>query len=190
MKARRKQYLPETRAPVCSPPEHYENQNKIQSKNLPSSTAQTEPKRCVKEMRMLPTTYRKVNEKSTKKSTDEKNAGNRLVKFSSLIDLLEENAVCRQCGSDIKISDETVGIATSVVMTCKKCGKKNSECVRTNLDRTVNNKKYKKVESFAANTLFVLGLQQIGGGPSECQVILTYLELPHSASFSKKSFCK
>ena len=67
---------------------------------------------------------------------------------------------------------------------------KNSECVRTNLNKTSNNKKFNTIESFAANTLFVLGLQQIGGGPAECQVLLTYLELPHSASFSRKAFCK
>ena len=49
---------------------------------------------------------------------------------------------------------------------------------------------FKVVESYATNILFVLGLQQVGGGPADCQVILTYLGLPHSQSFSRKSFGK
>ena len=36
----------------------------------------------------------------------------------------------------------------------------------------------------------MLGLQQIGGGAADCQVITSYLELPHSSSFSRKSFSR
>ena len=152
-------YLHEIRAPVPTPQQIDKNYSD-KNDDLLFSTPSTTPKRCVKEMKMLDRTYRKVEIPSCEKS-EKKNPGNRLVKLSSLIDLIEKNTVCRECGSDIKISDETVGIATSVVMTCKKCGEKKSECVRTKLDKTSNNKKYKTVESFATNTLFVLGCNKL-----------------------------
>jgi uncharacterized protein (DUF983 family) len=39
------------------------------------------------------------------------------VNFRSLIEMIETNDVCQRCGSDLYVNEETVGIATSVVMT-------------------------------------------------------------------------
>ena len=124
-------------------------------------------------------------------NTDSQNLGNRLIDFHSLIDVVESNTLCRFCGSRVKVSEETVGIATSIKLNCTKCSlNKSTKCKRTKLDRNAANKKWKVVESFAANVQLVLGLQQIGGGPADCQVITSYLELSHSSSFSRKSFSR
>ena len=48
------------------------------------------------------------------------------------------------------------------------------------MDKTKNEKKYNTVESFFTNIMLLLGLQQIGGGLADCQVLIT--------SFATKSF--
>jgi len=51
-------------------------------------------------------------------------------------------------------------------------------------------RKYETTESFALNCNFVIGLQQIGGGPADSQVLITYLGLPRGASFRSKTFSR
>ena len=47
--------------------------------------------------------------------------GNRLVDWSSLKSTIEGNAVCRTCHSPLTLTEETVGIATSVHLCCTTC---------------------------------------------------------------------
>ena len=119
-------------------------------------------------------------------------SGNRLVHLNSLVSIIEENTVCKTCGSDVQLLEDTVGISTSLQIqcTCESCSS------RKNVQETVNHRtyfpsnkfNYKSVESYATNVYFILGLQQIGAGASDSGIVITYLNLPNAASFKSKSF--
>ena len=47
--------------------------------------------------------------------------GNRLIHLQSLVKLVEENAVCRNCHSPLQFTENTIGIATSMILSCEKC---------------------------------------------------------------------
>ena len=152
-------------------------------------------KRCSMEVKVLSPTYRAESNAQTVVSPEQmvdrnhQSSGNRLIDLQSFVDLIESNTLCRFCRSRVKVNEETVGIATSLRLSCSKCiMNEKTECKRTKLNRMKNNKKWDTVESFATNVFYVLGIQKIGGGAAECQVITTYLELPHPSSFGKKSF--
>ena len=122
-------------------------------------------------------------------TSEMKNTGNRLVDLNSLVSMIENNTVCKFCGSEVQMVEETVGISTSLKLqcTCEKCNNK----VETTNHRThfpSNKRNYKSVESYANNVSFVLGLHQIGAGASDCGIMITFLNLPNSASFKSKSF--
>ena len=122
-------------------------------------------------------------------STKQQSSGNRLVDLDSLVDMIEGNTVCRSCGSDVKMREQTVGISTSIVLECTKCNvKSKTENKRTHF--TGNKINYNTMESYATNVFLVLGLQQIGAGASDCGLLLTFLNLPSAASFKAKSFSR
>ena len=141
----------------------------------PSSQASNERRR-----------WTKAGSVSTKKS------GNRLIDLDSLVSMIEMNTVCKSCGSELNVTEETVGISTSIKLKCtnsNECGVK----IKTLNERTHfsgNKTNYKSIESFATNVYLVLGLQQIGAGASDCGVLLSFLNLPSAASFQSKSFIR
>ena len=142
----------------------------------------TQPLLC-KEINALELHKRRKRKKVCKKS------GNRLVDLDSLVEMITETTVCRSCGCDMKVSEETIGIATSIVLEC--C---NNTC---NINKkTVNHRtyfsdnkiNYRSMESYAANVFLVLGLQQIGAGASDSGILISYLNLPSASLFQAKSF--
>ena len=66
--------------------------------------------------------------------------------------------------------------------------KKETNNLKTRLKSNKGN--FNGVESYATNILFVLRLQQVGGGPADFQILLSYLGLLHYQSFSNKYFGK
>ena len=48
-----------------------------------------------------------------------KESGNRILHWNSLASLVTENLVCRICGSEVKFTEKTVGVATEVSLCCK-----------------------------------------------------------------------
>jgi len=49
----------------------------------------------------------------------------KLVQFDQLQKIIDENCVCRHCGSPVKLTEKTYGIATNVSLTCVPCDKRN-----------------------------------------------------------------
>ena len=174
------------------------NQIEIMSKKRNDSNSPTTEKgfvRISREMDQLNSVCqartKKTNVVSPGHDNESEARGNRIVDISSLITMVKKNTLCKYCGSKVKINEETVGVATTVKLSCTKCTmKRETECVRTKLNSTKNGKKYNTVELYFINTMLVLGIQQIGGGPAECEVLLTYLGLPHGVSFGRKSFSR
>ena len=88
------------------------------------------------------------------------------------------------------VTEETVCISKSIKIKCSNsdvCGVK----IKTDNQRTPlagNERKYKSIKSFATNVYLVLGVQQIGAGVSDCEVLLLFLNLPSAALFQSKSF--
>ena len=92
--------------------------------NDSSSMADKTPSRLIRELKQLNKDPRDQKIKNIVSPIDDvettpKN-GNRLIDISSLIDLIEKNTLCRSCGSTLKVTEETVGIATSVELFCLK----------------------------------------------------------------------
>ena len=122
-------------------------------------------------------------------SSKQQSSGNRLVDLDSLVDIIKGNTVCQSCGSDVKLSEESVGISTSIVLECTKCNvKSRTENKRTHF--TGNKINYNTIELYATNVFLVLGLQQISAGASDCGLFLTFLNLPSAVSFKAKSFSR
>jgi len=127
-------------------------------------------------------------ERKRSPAKEEKNSfGNRLVHVESLRNNIESCAACKLCGGDLKLEESTIGIATTLELQCKKCNiNKKTAIFHSQCD--VNSKKYKAVDSFAINCLFVIALHKIGGGATESSVLLTYLGLPCAQTFQKSHF--
>jgi len=126
------------------------------------------------------------------KKNPNKTSGNRIIDFDSLSHIITNSCCCNHCGSAMKVREKTVGIATCVEVSCTDMNCKNkgnrTHCKRTQL---MDNCKYgDTAESFAINCTFVLGVQQFGGGASESDIIITYLNLPHAHGFHRHSFQK
>ena len=118
-----------------------------------------------------------------------KDSGNRIVHWDSLKSLVSSNAVCKLCGSEIAMSEKTIGVATQVSLCCRNiyCGViKKNYVRRTNYVQ--NNFRIDSSESYALNCQFVLALMQTGCGASEASVNLTFLDLPHASTFQKSTF--
>ena len=69
--------------------------------------------------------------------------GNRIIHWSSLCDLVTKNTNCKLCGGDVVLTETTIGIATQVKLSCKKCDLRNVNFVRES-----NYKKLKKKKEF------------------------------------------
>ena len=118
-------------------------------------------------------------------------SGNRIVHWDSLKSILTSNLVCKQCGHDICVTENTIGIATEVQLGCKnrhcnmhaKYEAKKTDCERNKFRKGTS-------ESFAINCQFILALMQTGCGGSEASVLLTFLDLPHSSTFHKSTFAR
>ena len=169
-----------------------------QNEKLNSPEISCKRNACSRELRMLSASSRKrdtVCHAVSPSTTIEKNVscddlGNRVIHFQSLIKMIERSTVCSTCYSQLKVTEETVGISTSVGLLCPRCKwEKATENTRTNLSEG-KVKKFRTSESYALNCQFVLGLQQIGGGPADASVIITYLGLPHAATFKSTLFSR
>jgi len=118
-----------------------------------------------------------------------KDTGNRVVHWDSLKKLVGDNTSCKSCGSEIKLTETTVGIATEVQLVCTN---KNFNLNKCNFVRRTNTKimqvKKSSSASFALNVQFVLALMQVGGGNSESETLINFLDLPHGSTFKKSSF--
>ena len=62
----------------------------------------------------------------------------------------------------------------------------NKLCEKNEFQRTRFQKKSN--ESYALNCQFVLALMQLGGGNSESETLLNFLNLPNGSAFKKKTF--
>ena len=116
-------------------------------------------------------------------------SGNRLVHWDSTKQLITENCACKICGGNLRLSEQTVGVATEVILRCIDCRNKKSNLVR----RTdYKNLKFRpnSTESYSLNCQFILALMQIGCGNAESETLLNFLELPHGSTFKRSSFSR
>ena len=119
----------------------------------------------------------------------EEDLGNRLIHWTSLQNLVHENCKCKKCNGPVRMLERTVGISTEVTLTCNDCNvKENSFVRRTKYDRLSFHKS--SSESHAINCQFILALMQIGGGHSESEILLNFLDLPNASTFKKKTFSR
>ena len=87
----------------------------------------------------------------------------------------------------VKVTEETVGIATTLKCSCDAHG----TLFRTKVSKTnyKNNKNgYKSYESFALNCMLVLSMQQVGAAGSETDRLLSFLNLPNANAFRRDRF--
>ena len=99
--------------------------------------------KCKIEIRMLSSAARveKNKEKVTPERVETLNSAkicteedNRIIHLQSLVKLVEENSVCNNCHYHLKLCEDTVGIATSMEISCDICKwNKKTENMRTYL---------------------------------------------------------
>ena len=163
------------------------DKNKEQEKkiNLPPTTKKKTFNKELRSLSLGPKGQKKIDTRVLPPC----DSGNRILHWDSLEELVESNTKCARCDSPISLKESTVGIATSVKLTCTNptCTLNHSNKIR----RTKFSKKnLRSNESFAINCQLVLGLIQMGGGSTEAGVILTFLNLPNSNAFHTKSFSR
>lgn len=87
--------------------------------------------------------------------------------------------------SKVSVTQNTVGIATTVFCKCESHG----TLFQTQRDETKLCKgTHKKVEDYAMNIGLTLAVQSFGGGGSEADRIISFLQLQHAPSFGSISF--
>ena len=128
-----------------------------------------------------------LSEKDQKRNYVPRDSGNRIIHWNSMKSLICGNAVCKKCFGDLNLTETTVGIATEVTLHCKQCESKKKNVVRQTDTKKMGIKK-NCTASFSLNVQFVLALMQLGGGNSESETLLNFLDLPHGSTFKKKSF--
>lgn len=118
-----------------------------------------------------------------------KDNGNRLIHWDSLSLLVCSNVCCKNCGSEVSLTETTTGIATEVKLKCKN---RNCKLDQKNKLRKCNYKNYRSrqgsSESFCINLQFVLGLMQVGAGAAESGTLLTFLDMAHANTFHRNTF--
>ena len=139
------------------------------------------------------------------KSCHENSRNEELYNF---IDFLEQENLIKKCSKKDKekfvskflenkvkesrkkmlLTESTIGIATRLNIFCPNCEK----VIQTDCERSFNEDKdlwrYNGSETYAINTMLVLGLQQIGGGGSDAMKLLTFLNLPNGKSIKDSKF--
>ena len=156
----------------------------VQKSNQPTLEACVRSNKSLRDLRSLHTVPRVY----TKPPEQFKwSFGNRLIHVESLQHNIESCAVCKFCGGGLALVEKKIGIATTLVLCCKKCNsKKATTTFHSQCDE--NSLKYGAVDSFSINRLLVIALQQIGGGATESGILLTYLGLPSAQTFQKSHF--
>ena len=177
--------------PLTVSPESIVTKNDTKSKrsgNLSLTEIELDRKHAKKDLQTLqlaPRVYKKDN------TYNQNDSGNRLIHWDSLESMIQSNTKCTHCGSTVCLKENTIGIATSVQLTCT-----NRRCC-LNVTNKLNRTNYSEYncrpnsnESFAINVQLVLSLLQMGGGSTEAGVLLTFLDLPNSQTFHTKTFTK
>jgi hypothetical protein len=101
---------------------------------------------------------------------------------------------CPNCGEPLKMSVQTVCVATSIGMECT-----SQECtylfhpqqpVATTIHGTEDDKddNYERSTDYAVNVLYVLGFLSMGDGPTEAGRLLGLLGLPNDTTMESRSF--
>ena len=186
---RRKKKEEDTQNDPTSPDVIADNQNQITSPNA-ISDKNGNTNDSVEGLTGIATTMSRELSSLNKRSSrlySNNDSGNRIIHWDSLQSLISSNLVCKKCFSDISITETTVGIATEVTLTCKSCDLNEKNNVRRS-DFRKHKFRQDSSESYALNCQFVLGLMQGGGGASEANVIITFLDLPHASTFQKNTY--
>ena len=165
-----------------------EKRRNTRNDNLPLTVNEMDGQRTKKDLQTLhlaPRVYRK-DEHATKKDS-----GNRIVHWDSLENLICCNTKCARCGCEVCLKESTIGIATSIRLTCtnKRCSLNESNKLKMTKFRKHNNRQDSN-ESFAINIQLILSLLQMGGGSTEAGVLLAFLDLPNSNTFHTKTFTR
>lgn len=86
----------------------------------------------------------------------------------------------------IQVTENTVGIATSIKCTCKE----HDILFSTHRTKTemLNKQRRTRNSDYLINVQLVLSVQSFGGGGTEADRVLSFLSLPHAPSFGKKTF--
>ena len=126
----------------------------------------------------------------------------------NFVDFLEKENLTKKCSNNDKekivskflenkvkesikqllLAEPTVGIATHLNIFCPNCEK----VIQTDCERSIHEDKdlwrYNGNETYAINTMLVLGLQQIGGGGNNAMKLLTFLNLPNGKTIKDNKF--
>ena len=114
----------------------------------------------------------------TENEEERSSNGNRLIDIVDMKMMIENEFICKSCKEGtLTLKETTVGIATKICVSCNKC--KNKTTINNDRTKYWNKNIPDTADSFTINCSYVLGLQQIGCGSSESNVILTFLNLPH-----------
>lgn len=119
----------------------------------------------------------------------QKNTGNRLVNFDVLKEMIERRCHCASCRAGVMLREITIGIATTVVLTCNMCGMETQcneaglQCIEADTVRrglkegTRRNSTQKAFRDYLVHYSLVLLMQQLGCGLEGIRAILTHLDL-------------
>ena len=118
----------------------------------------------------------------------------KLIHYASLVDTIERSCVCSKCKSSLKVSETTIGIATTIFLTCANCHKSD----RTIIARPPLTDKAKAASAnpqdkhryvfsdFPINYGLVFLMQQLGMSLEGLRVVLGHLGLATSVGGREK----
>jgi hypothetical protein len=113
-----------------------------------------------------------------------------IVEVAALMETLQKNCRCMDCGGELEPMLKTTCIATSIKLTCKDttCGYifYSDPPASADLDPTLD--KRERTTDYAINILFVVGLLSCGDGCSEAAKLLGLLGLPNDTTMEGRSF--
>ena len=114
------------------------------------------------------------------------------VEVDPMLDFIERNASCQKCKSPVKVTHQTVCVATTWEMVClneacKHVDTMSPPSAANNIPCNQGDKRQRNTD-YAINILFVLGFISCGDGGKEAARILGLLGLPNSTTMETRSF--
>ena len=113
-----------------------------------------------------------------------------IVEVDALMDTLQGNCRCMECGGPLETMLKTTCIATSIKLACKDstCGYIFYCEPPVTADLEIHEDRRERSTDFAINILYVVGLLSCGNGCSEAARLLGLLGLPNDTTMEGRSF--
>lgn len=108
-----------------------------------------------------------------------------------LTKMLEQTAVCQDCGGALRVEYKTVCLATRISLQCReeKCSfVYHSQGMAETTVHAAQEDGYERTTNYAVNVLFVLGFIACGDGGVEAARMLGLLGLPNDTTMAGGSF--